>query len=65
MQRLIDDFLEHVELERNLAATTVTAYRGDLDRFTAFLSDYLNTASPRRCVPGTSSRTRCAPSSPR
>ncbi len=51
MQQLIDDYLEHLELERNLSPRTVTAYRGDLDRFTAFLADYLS-RKPQALVPG-------------
>jgi len=32
------DFLEHLEKERNVSPHTLTAYRHDLERFTAFLS---------------------------
>ncbi len=43
MQQLIQDFLEHIELERNLSPHTLRAYRGDLERFLKFLArDYLN-----------------------
>lgn len=42
MRQMIDDFFEYIELERNLSPRTLTAYRGDLQRFTAFLTDYLN-----------------------
>ncbi len=43
MLKLIEDFLECLELERNLSPATLRAYRGDLDRFVAFLArDYLN-----------------------
>ena len=43
MQALIEDFLEHLELERNLSPHTLRAYRGDLERFVTFLArDYLN-----------------------
>ncbi len=43
MLALIDDFLEYLELERNLSPHTLRAYRGDLDRFTTFLArDYFN-----------------------
>lgn len=38
---LIEDFLEHQALERNLARATIAAYTSDLERFTAFLVDYL------------------------
>ncbi|MEM7582540.1 MAG: site-specific tyrosine recombinase/integron integrase [Acidobacteriota bacterium] len=45
MIALIHDFLEHLELERNLSPHTLRAYRGDLDRFLTFLArDYLNLA---------------------
>ena len=41
MQRLIQDFLTHIDLERNLSPHTLRAYRGDLDRFLTFLArDY-------------------------
>ena len=43
MNKLIHDFLEHLDLERNLSANTLRAYGGDLDRFLTFLArDYLN-----------------------
>ena len=43
MLELIRDYLEHLDLERNLSAHTLRAYRGDLDRFVTFLArDYLN-----------------------
>lgn len=42
MQRLLQDFLEHLALERNLSQHTLRAYRADLDRFISFLAaDYL------------------------
>ncbi len=41
MKTLIEDFLEHQALERNLAAATVSAYASDLERLTVFLVDYL------------------------
>lgn len=40
---LINDFLEHSALERNLADATGQAYGADLARFTAFLVHYLGT----------------------
>jgi len=43
MRRLIERFLEHLELERNLAANTLRGYGNDLRRFLAFLIDYLGT----------------------
>jgi integrase/recombinase XerC len=43
MRELIEDFLEHSSLERNLSPHTLRAYRGDLERFLVFLArDYLN-----------------------
>ncbi len=43
MNELIKDFLEYLELERNLSPHTLRAYRGDLERFVTFLArDYLN-----------------------
>jgi integrase/recombinase XerC len=42
LRELIEEFLEHLRLERNLSAHTLRAYRGDLDRFRGFLArDYL------------------------
>ena len=42
MQRLIQDFLEHLDLERNLSQHTLRAYQTDLGRFVSFLAaDYL------------------------
>jgi integrase/recombinase XerC len=42
MQHLIQDFFEHLALERNLSPHTLRAYQADLDRFIAFLAaDYL------------------------
>ncbi|GMU64081.1 MAG: tyrosine recombinase XerC [Acidobacteriota bacterium] len=43
MRRRIERFLEHLELERGLAANTLAAYAGDLGRFVDFLArDYLS-----------------------
>lgn len=42
MQHLIKDYLEHIELERNLSPNTLRNYDLDLRRFMAFLSDYLS-----------------------
>ncbi len=42
MRELIEDYLEHLELERHLSTHTLRAYRGDLESFHAFLADYLN-----------------------
>jgi len=41
MQALIDDFLEHTTLERNLSPATQRAYASDLGRFVHFLVEYL------------------------
>jgi integrase/recombinase XerC len=42
VKQLIEDFLEHLGDERNLSPHTLRAYRGDLDRFLAFLAgEYL------------------------
>jgi integrase/recombinase XerC len=42
MHELIAEFLEHLRLERNYSPHTLRAYRGDLERFLAFLArDYL------------------------
>jgi integrase/recombinase XerC len=52
MHRLIDRYLEHLAGERNLSAHTVRAYRGDLERFLAFLArDFLG-KEPRAVEPG-------------
>ncbi|MCP4663145.1 MAG: tyrosine recombinase XerC [bacterium] len=51
MLALIADFLEHLELERNLSRHTLRAYRGDIERFSSFLSEYLDRA-PRALRPG-------------
>ncbi len=40
MRALIDRFLEHLEHERGLSPHTLRAYRGDLERFVAFLAVY-------------------------
>ncbi len=42
MHQLIVDYLLHLELERNFSPHTLRAYRGDLERFLAFLAEYLN-----------------------
>lgn len=41
----IEEYLEHLRLERNLSVHTLRAYRGDLERFTVFLVDYLGKAA--------------------
>ena len=48
MEQLIDNFLDHLTVERGLAANTRLAYRTDLAQFTSFLQQHgirqLNTA---------------------
>jgi integrase/recombinase XerC len=39
MQRLVQRFLEHLGEERNYSPHTLRAYRGDLERFVAFLAE--------------------------
>jgi integrase/recombinase XerC len=41
MRRLIDRYLDHLSGERAVSPNTLRAYRGDLDRFAAFLGEYL------------------------
>jgi len=51
MRDLIDRYLDHVAGERGLSAHTVRAYRGDLERFLAFLArDFLG-KEPRAVAP--------------
>ncbi len=50
MQTLTPEFLQHLELERNLSPHTLRAYTGDLERFLAFLVGYLG-AAPKDLVP--------------
>lgn len=41
MRRLVEEFLQYTEIDRNLSAHTVRAYRGDLERFHLFVArDY-------------------------
>ena len=51
MEQLIDAFLDHLTVERGLAANTCLAYRADLAQFTNFLQQHgvqhLNTAERR------------------
>ncbi len=51
MLRLIDEFLEHLELERNLSRHTLKAYRSDLERFVNFLGEYFD-REPSALRPG-------------
>lgn len=41
LRALVEDYLEHVTLERGLSEHTLRAYRNDLDRLMRFLVDYL------------------------
>ena len=41
LRRLVEDYLDHLTLERHLSAHTLRAYRTDLERLLAFLVDYL------------------------
>jgi integrase/recombinase XerD len=43
MTNFIEEFLNHLSLERGLSANTVSAYRNDLSRFLKFLKDYYKT----------------------
>ncbi|MDX1384570.1 MAG: site-specific integrase, partial [Thermoanaerobaculia bacterium] len=47
MQALLESFLEHLSLERNLSDHTVKAYSGDLSRFLSFAAEYLGVAPER------------------
>ncbi len=47
MRGLIERFLEHLEADRQLSPHTVRAYRGDTERFLAFLVDYLGVEADR------------------
>jgi integrase/recombinase XerC len=51
MLRLIARFLEHLRHERNFSAHTLRAYAGDLERFSAFLAEFLGRA-PEALAPG-------------
>ncbi len=37
MQHLVQDFVNYLKIERNLAVNTIDAYRNDLDRYSQFL----------------------------
>ncbi|HCL00215.1 MAG TPA: site-specific tyrosine recombinase XerD [Candidatus Marinimicrobia bacterium] len=39
MQRLVQDFINYIKIERNLSGNTVDAYRNDLERYCQFLID--------------------------
>ena len=41
LRQLIEDYLDHLTLERHLSPHTTRAYRNDLERLTVFLVDYL------------------------
>ena len=44
LRHLIEDYLDHVTLERHLSPHTARAYRNDLERLVLFLVDYLGKA---------------------
>ena len=50
MQKAIEDFLQHLVVERGFSQHTLDAYRNDLGQFTEFLRDRLNGASEREDV---------------
>jgi len=39
MQHIVQDFINYLKIERNLANNTIDAYRNDLERYSQFLSD--------------------------
>jgi len=39
MQKIVQDFINYLKIERNLANNTVDAYRNDLERYSKFLLD--------------------------
>ena len=47
MQKAIEDFLQHLVVERGFSQHTLDAYRNDLGQFTEFLRERLNGASER------------------
>ena len=47
MQRAIEDFLQHLVVERGFSQHTLDAYRNDLGQFSDFLKERLNGASER------------------
>lgn len=50
MQKAIEDFLQHLVVERGFSQHTLDAYRNDLGQFTEFLRERLNGASEREDV---------------
>ncbi|MYC31488.1 MAG: site-specific tyrosine recombinase XerD [Chloroflexi bacterium] len=50
MQKAIEDFLQHLVVERGFSQHTLDAYRNDLGQFTEFLRVRLNGASEREDV---------------
>ena len=50
MQKAIEDFLQHLVVERGFSQHTLDAYRNDLGQFTEFLRQRLNGASEREDV---------------
>ncbi|MCK4447523.1 MAG: site-specific integrase, partial [Candidatus Marinimicrobia bacterium] len=39
MLKIVQDFVNYLKIERNLADNTVDAYRNDLERYSQFLLD--------------------------
>jgi site-specific recombinase XerD len=62
VERAVTGYLDHLAVERGLAANTLAAYRRDLARYTDHLSTRAST-TPRRCA-RTTSRTSWPPSAP-
>lgn len=52
MRALVVRYLEHLDRERNCSPHTLRAYAGDLERFVAFLGEYLG-CEPRAIDPAT------------
>lgn len=50
IQRAVDRYLEHLTVERGLAANTLAAYRRDLRRYRQFLDGILTQQSPPRAI---------------
>ncbi|MEI8032061.1 MAG: tyrosine recombinase XerC [Chlorobiaceae bacterium] len=51
-ERLISAFVEHLGSRKNLSSNTITAYRGDLLRFTEFIAGHYREDAPQEFEPG-------------